>query len=65
VGIQKEKAALKEHQSMALQIFEKRRKLIQHKYKRDFSFELLNLKDSNRELSGVRVSINIPILSND
>ena len=65
VGIQKDEMELQEHQSMALQIFEKRRKLIQHKYKKEFSFELLNLKDVNSEDSGVRVSINIPILNND
>lgn len=65
VGIREESAEMKEHQSMALQIFEKRRKLIQHKYKKDFSFELLNLKDLGEEISGVRISINIPILNND
>jgi len=65
IGIQNEKAKQKEHQSMALEIFEKRRSLIQHKYKREFAFESLNLSDLNHEKSGLKVIINIPILNND
>jgi tetratricopeptide (TPR) repeat protein len=53
------------HKSMAMEIFEKRRKLIQQKYKKDFKFELVNLKDINLAQSGVRVVINIPIIDND
>ncbi len=64
-GIQKEKAVQKDHQSMAIEIFEKRRRLIQHKYKKEFSYELLNLGDSNEGLSGVKVILNIPVLNND
>ena len=64
-GIQREESDLKEHRSMAIGIFEKRRRLIQHKYKKEFSFELLNLSDLNREISGVKVIISIPVLNND
>jgi len=64
-GIQKEKVVQKDHQSMAIEIFEKRRRLIQHKYKKEFSYELLNLGESNEELSGVKVILTIPVLNND
>lgn len=64
-GIRKEDMKQKEYQSMALAIFEKRRKLIQQKYKKDFSFESLNLSDSDQQTSGVKVSITIPVLNND
>jgi tetratricopeptide (TPR) repeat protein len=64
-GIQNKEAKLKEHQSMAIEIFEKRRKLIQHKHKKEFSFEMLNLSDLNKESSGLKVIITIPILNND
>ncbi|WP_299781705.1 histidine kinase [uncultured Formosa sp.] len=53
------------HKSMAMSIFEKRRKLIQQKYKTDFKFEILNLKDKYPKQSGVRITISIPILNND
>jgi tetratricopeptide (TPR) repeat protein len=64
-GFQKNDSKATSHLSMANTIFEKRRKLIQQKYKKDFKFEKLNLKDINPELSGVRISIQIPILNND
>ena len=50
------------HRSMAMQIFEERRKLIQQKHKKEFTFELINLKDSNPSVTGVRIVINIPVL---
>ena len=53
------------HKSMAMIIFEKRRRLIQQKYNKDFKFELINLKDVNQAQSGVRVIIDIPIIDND
>ncbi|MGQ1945500.1 tetratricopeptide repeat-containing sensor histidine kinase [Geofilum sp. OHC36d9] len=61
---EKDKAESK-HQSMAMKIFEKRRKLIQQKHKKDFKFELLNLEDTNPELSGVKITIHIPILNDN
>ncbi len=63
--ILKKETEVKEHRSMALEIFEKRRKLIQHKYKKEFSFEMLNLSELNQENPGLRVIITIPILNND
>ncbi len=65
IGIQEKDGSMKKHQSMALKIFEKRRKLIQQKHKKDFKFEILNLKDTNPKLTGVRITINIPVLNND
>ncbi|MBI9034728.1 MAG: histidine kinase [Bacteroidales bacterium] len=53
------------HQSMAMSIFEKRRKLIQQKYKTDFTFELMNLKDENPAQSGVKIKIDIPVINNN
>lgn len=55
----------KGHKSMAMTIFENRRKLIRQKYKKDFKFEILNLEDKYPNQTGVRVTINIPILKND
>ena len=53
------------HRSMAMQIFEKRRKLIQQKYKKDFKFEIKNLNDTDALKSGVRICINVPVLDYD
>jgi LytS/YehU family sensor histidine kinase len=64
-GIQEQGSKAGTHLSMANTIFEKRRKLIQQKHNKDFKFEKLNLRDTNPELSGVRISIQIPILNND
>lgn len=64
-GIQQKNDMVKKHQSMAMAIFEKRRKLIQQKHKKDFNFEMVNLSDTNPDLSGVKIIINIPILDND
>ncbi len=64
-GIHEKDNPESKHQSMAMKIFEKRRKLIQQKHKKDFKFELLNLKDTNPELSGVKITIHIPILNDN
>ncbi len=64
-GIQENSSKPETHLSMANTIFEKRRKLIQQKHNKDFKFEKVNLKDTNPELSGVRISIQIPILNDD
>jgi LytS/YehU family sensor histidine kinase len=64
-GIQKNKTKQTAHRSMAMIIFEKRRKLIQQKFNKDFKFELLNLKDINSKLSGVRITLGIPVINND
>ena len=53
------------HRSMSMEIFEKRRKLIQQKHKKEFKFKLTNLKDTDPAKSGVKISINVPILDYD
>lgn len=65
VGILEKQETKRHHQPMALNIFEKRRKLIQQKHKKDFKFELINLKDVSPGKSGVRIIINVPILDNN
>jgi len=64
-GISKMEKGKNNHQSMAMNIFEKRRKLIQQKYKKDFKFDIHNLNETNTKLSGVKITIGIPILNND
>jgi hypothetical protein len=50
---------------MAMNIFEKRRKLIQQKHKKEFRFEIENLNDTNPKIRGVKITLNIPVLNND
>ncbi len=64
-GVQKNQFKEKTHQSMAMNIFEKRRKLIQYKFNKDFKFEFINLKDANPKLTGVRITVYIPVINND
>ncbi len=64
-GFQEKDSKEKKHISMAMTIFEKRRKLIQQKHKKDFKFEMVNLSDTNPDLSGVKTTIKIPILNDD
>ena len=65
VGIENKNEINQQHRSMAMEIFEKRRKLIQHKFNKDFTFDISNLKTSNPETSGVKVTLQIPVLDND
>ncbi|WP_179318241.1 tetratricopeptide repeat-containing sensor histidine kinase [Winogradskyella helgolandensis] len=51
------------HKSMAMSIFENRRKLIKQKYKKDFKFQILNLQDEYPSQTGVRITIYIPIIN--
>lgn len=64
-GIQHKNRTSHQHRSLAMEIFEKRRKLIQHKFNKDFKFEIVNLSDLNTGLSGVKVTLQIPIFDND
>lgn len=64
-GILQKNESAKRYQSMAMTIFEKRRKLIEQKHKKEFKFEMLNLRDINPAHSGVKITINIPILNHD
>ncbi len=61
-GIQEPDDAEKKHRSMAMAIFEKRRKLITQKYKKYFAFEMQNLCDVNPDKTGVRVRIEVPVI---
>jgi LytS/YehU family sensor histidine kinase len=64
-GIRESDLQQKKHQSMAMNIFEKRRKLIQQKHKKEFRFEIENLNDTNPKIRGVKITLNIPVLNND
>lgn len=59
-GIQQKNETEKKHVSMATQIFEKRRKLIQQKYKKDFIFRI-----ETKLNQGTKITIGIPVLNND
>jgi len=63
-GLIHENAAAK-HRSMAMDIFEKRRKLIQQKHKKELTFEMQNLKEMDASKSGVRIIIQVPVLDYD
>ena len=63
-GILEPNTKPKDHKSIAMEIFEKRRKLIQQKHKKDFGFELQNLRDINPGQSGVRIKVDIPVIEN-
>ncbi|MCD6355032.1 MAG: histidine kinase [Prolixibacteraceae bacterium] len=64
-GLSNKKERASNHRSMAMGIFEKRRKLIQQKHKKDFNFEIQNLSDINTNVSGVRITVNVPIIEDD
>lgn len=64
-GLQSSATKTKVYPSKATDIFNKRRKLIQQKYKKDFKFEMINLKDQNPQLSGLKVILTIPVLNDD
>jgi tetratricopeptide (TPR) repeat protein len=63
VGLKDQSESKVSHRSMAMQIFEARRKLIAGKYKKSFGFEMINMRDANPGLSGVRVVISVPVLN--
>jgi tetratricopeptide (TPR) repeat protein len=65
IGISKMEKRKTGHKSMAMNIFENRRKLIQQKYKKDFKFDIRNLNETNPKLSGVKITIGIPVLNHD
>jgi LytS/YehU family sensor histidine kinase len=53
------------HRSMAMKIFEKRRKLIQQKLKKDFRCEVINSTDNDPGKTGVTIKLKIPVLDYD
>ncbi len=62
VGLGGKKKETAHHQSMAMNIFIERRKLIQKKIKKEFKYEIINRHDVNPDLSGVLIKVNLPIL---
>lgn len=61
-GITEKKESDNSHRSMAMLIFEKRRKLIQKKYNKDVFFQLTNLNQSSNQKTGVKITIKLPVL---
>ena len=49
-----------EHQSMAMEIFEKRRKLLEKRFKKQLTLSILDLQTEGK--SGTRITIHLPIL---
>ncbi|WP_162198271.1 sensor histidine kinase [Geofilum rubicundum] len=61
-GINGESKMGEGHRSMAMDIFNKRRSLIQHKLKREFGFKRENLNATKVGHTGLIVRLNIPVL---
>ena len=53
------------HKSKALDIFQQRKKVIAHKYKKELTFELQNLNVKDTSKHGVSVFFQLPILNHD
>jgi tetratricopeptide (TPR) repeat protein len=53
------------HKSRAMEIFQQRKKGIEHKYKKEITFEFQNLNTIDFTRQGVRVYFQLPILNND
>jgi LytS/YehU family sensor histidine kinase len=53
------------HKSKALEIFQQRKKGIEHKFKKELIFEFQNLNTIDKTKHGVRVYLQLPILNND
>ena len=60
---QKQNKSNAKHTSKAMEIFEKRRRLIQHVHGKTFSFKYTNINDVDPNNTGVRVEIRIPVIS--
>ncbi len=54
-----------QHKSKALEIFMQRKKGIEHKSKKELTFEFENLNTLDKTKHGVRVFLHLPILNND
>lgn len=55
----------KQHNSKALEIFHQRKKGIEHKFKKELTFEFQNLNTLDKTKQGVRVFLHLPILNHD
>jgi tetratricopeptide (TPR) repeat protein len=53
------------HKSRAIEIFQQRKKGIEHTFKKELTFELQNLNTTDKSKQGVRVYLHLPILNND
>lgn len=53
------------HKSRAMEIFQQRKKGIEHKFKKKITFEFQNLNTIDKSKKGVRVYFQLPILNND
>lgn len=53
----------KKHKSMAMSIFEKRRNLLESKYKKNLSFAINNLLTGKQNESGTQITITLPIIN--
>lgn len=53
----------KKHKSMAMSIFEKRRNLLESKYKKNLSFAINDLLTGNQTESGTKITITLPIIN--
>ncbi|MBN1650756.1 MAG: histidine kinase [Bacteroidales bacterium] len=54
-----------DHESKALAIFKQRKKVIEHKFKKELTFEFQDLKTIDETKQGLRVYLQLPILNND
>jgi len=55
----------KDHKSKALEIFKQRKKGIEHKFKKELTFEFQNVKEIDSTKQGVRIYIQLPILNDN
>jgi len=53
------------HQSMGMNIFKERIRLIERKYKKNIKFEIFDLSDINPEMTGTSVIIDFPFIEPD
>lgn len=63
-GLQQEADRKQLHESMAMTIFEERRKLLQRKYRVKLTYKVFDLGE-NATSSGVKVVIELPVISQD
>ncbi|MCF8362750.1 MAG: tetratricopeptide repeat protein [Prolixibacteraceae bacterium] len=62
IGLTSNESSSENHQSMAINIFSERRKLIKQRHKKEFNFEILDRHEVNPVLSGVLIKVRVPIL---
>lgn len=60
VGINSENKVRTKHRSMSMEIFNKRRKIIQKQFKKDFLLKVIDLSEEGT--TGTRVTVSLPVL---